>query len=444
MLKPFRLSRKATPFPFFKSSPFKQKLPAFNHKSICYFSRGNIVIVEKTFDVVITGAGIVGLATALKLIEKKPDLKIAVLEKEKEPALHQTGNNSGVIHSGLYYKPGSLKATNCINGYNQLIRFCDANDIKYELCGKVVVATTKEELPTMNMLYERGVENGLKGLLKLNTEELKEYEPNVNGIAGIYVPQTGIINYTAVAKKYLELFLNKGGEFYAREKVINIRNRSGKAEVITQNQTFICDHFVNCAGLFSDQVARMTGMAHDIRIIPFRGEYYQLRDEATHLVRNLIYPVPNPDFPFLGVHFTRMIDGGIEAGPNAVLAFAREGYTKGGIKLNELLNSLLWPGFQKVAWKYWKTGMGEMYRSFSKTAFTKALQRLLPELREEDLVTGGAGVRAQACDRSGGLIDDFVILENEFAVNVCNAPSPAATSSLSIGDIISDRILKRF
>lgn len=399
--------------------------------------------MDKNFDIVITGAGIVGLATALKLKEKNAHLKIAVLEKEKEPALHQTGNNSGVIHSGLYYKPGSLKAINCINGYNQLINFCDKNDIDYELCGKIVVATRQEELPTMDTLFERGVKNGLKGLVKLNAQEIKEHEPHVNGIAGIYVPQTGIIDYSAVAKKYLELFQQKGGEFFPQEKVINIRNRSGKAEVITQNRSFVCNHFVNCAGLFSDNIARMTGMAHDLRIIPFRGEYYELKKEASHLVKNLIYPVPDPAFPFLGVHFTRMIGGGIEAGPNAVLAFAKEGYTKGGIKINELLNSLLWPGFQKVARKYWQTGIGEVYRSFYKPAFTKALQRLLPELREEDLVPGGAGVRAQACDKNGGLIDDFVILENEFAVNVCNAPSPAATSSLSIGDTISERILKR-
>lgn len=399
--------------------------------------------MEKIFDIVITGAGIVGLATALKLKEKNPHLKIAVLEKEKEPALHQTGNNSGVIHSGLYYKPESLKATNCINGYNQLINFCDKHDIKYELCGKVVVATREEELAAMETLFKRGIQNGLKGLVKLSSEEISEHEPHVNGIAGIFVPQTGIVNYATVAKKYLELFQEKEGEFFPGEKVISINGRPGKAEVATQNQTFICNHFVNCAGLFSDDIARMTGMANDLRIIPFRGEYYELKKEASHLVKNLIYPVPDPAFPFLGVHFTRMIDGGIEAGPNAVLAFAKEGYTKGNIKMNELFNSLLWPGFQKVAWKYWKTGMGEVYRSFSKPAFTKALQRLLPDLREQDLIPGGAGVRAQACDKSGGLIDDFVILENKFAVNVCNAPSPAATSSLSIGDIISDRILKR-
>lgn len=395
------------------------------------------------FDIIIIGAGIVGLATALKLKEKNPTLKIAVLEKESKPAQHQTGNNSGVIHSGLYYRPGSLKAKNCINGYNQLIRFCDRNDVKYDLCGKIVVATREQELPLMETLIERGTQNGLTNLKKLSAEELREYEPHVNGIAGIFVPQTGIIDYSAVSEKYLQLFQEKEGRFFPNEKVTKIQYVNGVAEVITQNNNFQSTLIVNCAGLYSDSIARMTGMGKDLQIIPFRGEYYELKPEASHLVKNLIYPVPDPSFPFLGVHFTRMINGGIEAGPNAVLAFAREGYSKNRINLGELMNSLLWPGFQKVAWKYWQTGMGEMYRSFSKAAFTKALQRLLPELQESDLIIGGAGVRAQACDKNGGLIDDFVILENNFAVNVCNAPSPAATSSLSIGDTVSDLVLKR-
>ncbi|MGK7391726.1 MAG: L-2-hydroxyglutarate oxidase [Candidatus Cyclobacteriaceae bacterium M2_1C_046] len=395
------------------------------------------------FDIVIIGGGIVGLATALKLKNKNEALKIAVLEKEAKPAQHQTGHNSGVIHSGLYYKPGSLKAKNCIDGYNQLIRFCDENDVKYELCGKVVVATREQELPFLKTLLERGSLNGLNGLKNLNVDELREYEPHVNGIAGIFVPQTGIIDYSAVTNKYLENFKKLGGKFFPNEKVIKINYSKGQTEVITNNKTYTSKLLVNCAGLYSDEIARMTGMAKDLQIIPFRGEYYELKKEASHLVKNLIYPVPDPAFPFLGVHFTRMINGGIEAGPNAVLAFAKEGYTKRKFNVGELMNSLLWPGFQKVAWKYWQTGMGEMYRSFSKAAFTKALQRLLPELKEEDLITGGAGVRAQACDRNGGLLDDFVILENEFAINVCNAPSPAATSSLAIGDTVSELVLAR-
>ena len=395
------------------------------------------------YDILVIGGGIVGLATAWKLIEKRPSLKIAVLEKEAKPAQHQTGNNSGVIHSGLYYKPGSLKAQNCIQGYEELILFCDENDVKYELCGKVVVATREQEIPLMEKLMDRGKQNGLKNLKRLSADELKEYEPHVNGIAGIFVPQTGIVDYSTVADKYLNLFQNKGGQFFPKEKVLKILRSNGQAEVVTNNKTYTANLVVNCAGLYSDTIARMTGMAYDLQIIPFRGEYYELKPEASHLVKNLIYPIPDPAFPFLGVHFTRMINGGIEAGPNAVLAFAREGYTRNKLNINELMSSLMWPGFQKVAWKYWRTGMGEMYRSFSKAAFTIALQRLLPELKESDLISGGAGVRAQACDKSGGLIDDFVILENEFAVNVCNAPSPAATSSLAIGGTVSDRVLAR-
>lgn len=395
------------------------------------------------YDIVIIGAGIVGLATALKLKQKSPDLKVAVLDKEANPAMHQTGNNSGVIHSGLYYKPGSLKALNCINGYNQLVRFCEEHNVPFERCGKVVVATREEEVPIMETLLERGQKNGLDGLKRLSGEEIKEYEPHVHGVAAIFVPQTGIVNYKKVSEKYLEIFQSLGGEFFPGHKVKKIIQKKEGVITETNTETFHSRIIVNCAGLYSDVIARMTGMAQDIKIIPFRGEYFELKPESHHLVKNLIYPVPDPAFPFLGVHFTRMIEGGIEAGPNAVFAFAKEGYTKGRINLNELIGSLRWPGFQKVAWKYWRTGMGEMYRSFSKGAFTRALQRLIPEIQETDLLPGGAGVRAQACDKNGGLLDDFVILENEFAVNVCNAPSPAATSSLSIGDTVSDRALNK-
>ncbi|MCX2746088.1 L-2-hydroxyglutarate oxidase [Mangrovivirga sp. M17] len=396
------------------------------------------------YDIIIIGGGIVGLATAYQLSIKKKGLKIAVLEKEDQLALHQTGNNSGVIHSGLYYKPGSLKAKNCVGGYKMLLDFCDQNEIKYELCGKVVVATDEFQLSQLDVLRDRGAKNGLEGILKLNESELKEYEPHVSGIAGLYVPQTGIIDYKEVANKYAELFKKNGGEIHLNAKVENIILKGGERILNTNKGDFKTNVIVNCAGLYSDKVAKMTGQKMNVKIIPFRGEYYELKPEKHHLVKNLIYPVPDPNFPFLGVHFTRMINGGIEAGPNAVLAFEREGYSKTDINVAELLESLTWPGFIKVASKYWKTGFGEMYRSFSKSAFTKALQKLMPELKEEDLMPGGAGVRAQACDKNGGLIDDFLILESEGVVNVCNAPSPAATSSLSIGDVVSDKILDQF
>lgn len=396
------------------------------------------------YDIIIIGAGIVGLATALKIKAKKPALKLLVLDKEDHLAAHQTGHNSGVIHSGLYYKPGSLKATNCISGYNQLIAFCNEHEVPYELCGKIVVATSEKEVSYMHNLYERGRQNGLKELRLLKGGELKEHEPYVNGLEGIYVPQTGIVNYKKVAAKYAQLIQDNDAEIRLGEKVVDIKTANHHCEVITSETSYTAKLVVNCSGLYSDKVAKFTQQNLNVKIIPFRGEYYKLNPDKEHLIKNLVYPVPDPNFPFLGVHFTRMMEGGIEAGPNAVLAFQREGYKKSDINLLELAESLRWPGFQKVAKKYWKTGMGEMYRSFSKAAFTKALQKLLPDIREEDLAPGGAGVRAQACDRNGGLIDDFLILENEFAVNVCNAPSPAATSSLAIGDKVSSLALKRF
>lgn len=394
------------------------------------------------------GAGIVGLASALKILSKKPGAKILILEKEQKVATHQTGHNSGVIHSGLYYKPGSLKAKNCIEGYRQLVEFCQAEQIKHEICGKVVVATSKEQLPTLDVLFDRGRENGLDGLIKLDSKEaLQAYEPHVNGIAGIFVPQTGIVDYKEVAEAYARKIKDLGGEIVFGRKVISIdanRNWSYKEVIVkTDHEEYQSDILVNCAGLFSDRVAQLTNMSPNLRIIPFRGEYYKIKPEKHHLVKNLIYPVPDPNFPFLGVHFTRMIHGGIEAGPNAVLAYAREGYSKSDINFTEFLQSISWPGFLKVASKYWKTGLGEFHRSYSKKAFTKALQELLPEISEDDLMDGGAGVRAQACDKNGGLLDDFMIMESENVINVCNAPSPAATASLSIGDHISEKVLTR-
>jgi (S)-2-hydroxyglutarate dehydrogenase len=396
------------------------------------------------YDIIVVGGGIVGLATALQLKKTNPRLSLVLIEKESALATHQTGNNSGVIHSGLYYKPGSLKATNCIHGYDLLLAFCREHEIPFDLCGKIVVATEEKELSLLNNLLVRGEQNGLKNLKRLKKEELKEYEPHVNGLEGIFVPQTGIVDYTKVALKYGELIRNLGGIIQLNEKVIDIRKDAHSSTVITPTQSYTGKLVINCAGLYSDKIARMTVPQMNVKIIPFRGEYYKLKKEKESLVRNLIYPVPDPNFPFLGVHFTRMAKGGVEAGPNAVLAFAREGYKKSTIKFGELAESLAWPGFQKVAAKYWRTGMGEMYRSFSKAAFTTALQKLIPDIQQSDLVEGGAGVRAQACDRNGGLVDDFLILEDQQVINVCNAPSPAATSSLSIGETVAQLALKRF
>jgi (S)-2-hydroxyglutarate dehydrogenase len=396
------------------------------------------------YDIVIIGGGIVGLATALKIKESRPELSVALLEKEKQLAMHQTGNNSGVIHSGIYYKPGSLKALNCIEGYHQLIDFAKREGIPYKLCGKVIVATDPKELPAMENIYQRGLENGLKGLKKLNATELKEYEPHVNGIAGIYVPQTGIIDYKQVSAKYAEVFKKLGGEIYTDTKVIDLRTNAESSEIISDKKTYGAKLVVNCAGLFSDRIAAIHNKKLDVRIIPFRGEYYELKPEKQYLVKTLIYPVPDPNFPFLGVHFTNMVGGGVEAGPNAVFAFKREGYKKTDFVLSDVTASLSWPGFRKVMFKYWKTGLGEYYRSFSKAAFTKALQRLIPEVQESDLIPGSAGVRAQACDRTGGLLDDFSIVEDSKMVHVLNAPSPAATSSLSIGKKVSEIVLRRF
>lgn len=400
--------------------------------------------MPQKYDVLIVGAGIVGLATALKIKEKKPELSVIVLDKESDIAKHQTGNNSGVIHSGLYYKPGSQKAINCISGYHMLIDFCNTHKVDYELCGKVVIAIDENELPELEKLYKRGLEHGLSDLKMLDSKGIKEYEPHINGIKGFHVPQTGIVNYSLVADKMAEVFKSLGGEILLDSKVIKVDKANSSVNVHTENNLIEASYLVNCAGLYSDKVARINGDHEDIKIVPFRGEYFKLSKEKEYLIKNLVYPVPDPNFPFLGVHFTRMKKGGVEAGPNAVLAYRREGYKKSQISISEFLETLAWPGFRKVAAKYWRTGLGEFYRSYSKKAFTKALQRLLPEITPKDLVPGGAGVRAQACDKNGGLLDDFAIHESDRTVNVYNAPSPAATSSLAIGNTIADITLKHF
>lgn len=400
----------------------------------------------KTFDIIIVGAGIVGLATAFKLIEKKPDLKICLIEKEDSVSKHQTGNNSGVIHSGIYYKPGSMKAINCRRGYKMLLDFCDENEIPYDICGKVIVATNEDEIPRLNNLFERGQQNGLQGLKMLSAEELKEIEPYVNGVKGIKVPETGIIGYKVVSKKLADLIKQKDVELRFSERLENIKenNSLNKTEIITNKDVYNCKLLITCCGLQSDRVAKLNNKNLNVKIIPFRGEYYTIKKERRNLVKNLIYPVPDPQFPFLGVHFTRMLDGKVEAGPNAVFAFKREGYKKTDIDFKDLADSLFWKGFLSVMFKYWKVGIGEFYRSYYKPAFVKALQKLLPEIQADDLEVGGAGIRAQACDINGNLVDDFLFVENKKVIHVCNAPSPAATSALSIGDTIAKKIINKF
>lgn len=397
------------------------------------------------YDVIIIGAGIVGLATGLKILEKKPGTRLLILEKENDIAMHQTGNNSGVIHAGVYYKPGSLKAINCTTGYRMLLEFCNKENINYDLCGKLIVATREDELPRLDNLYQRATQNGLEKVVKISKEEIKDYEPYASGIAAIYVPYTGIIDYREVSARYAEIIRDRhNGEILLSHKALDIRKKGSEAEVITEKGAFSTRLIINTAGLFSDKIAALSHNNLQVKIIPFRGEYSVLRPEKRYLVKGLIYPVPDPNFPFLGVHFTKRIDGGVEAGPNAVWAFKREGYKFTDFSFEDFTGSLGWKGFRKVMMQYWQMGLGEYWRSFNKRALTSALQRLLPELKQDDIITGGSGVRAQACDKNGGLIDDFLFAEDDHIINVLNAPSPAATASLAIGDTISDKFLKRF
>ena len=395
---------------------------------------------KTSFDIIIVGAGLVGLATAYNLKVKFPQKSLLIIEKENGVSQHQSGHNSGVIHSGIYYKPGSLKAKNCLEGYNALLDFAKEHDIPYDICGKIIVATDNNEIGALENIYNRGVENGLSSLKKLNREELLEYEPHVDGVAGVHVPQTGIIDYPAMASKLLLLIQGLGGVAVFGESVKKIGKDGGGYIIGTNNEIYQAKKVITCAGLQSDRVSRLDSDDNDLKIIPFRGEYYKLKKDKESLVKNLIYPVPNPEFPFLGVHFTRMINGGVEAGPNAVLAFKREGYKFSDLSIKDLTDTFTWPGFWKIAFKYGRTGAMEMYRSLSKSSFTRSLQKLIPEIQEEDLVDGGAGVRAQACDRDGNLVDDFNFKEAENIIHVRNAPSPAATSCLAIGKYITERI----
>lgn len=391
------------------------------------------------YDFAIVGGGIVGLSTGMAIYNRFPNAKVVVIEKEAAVAKHQTGHNSGVIHSGIYYKPGSYKARFARQGSRSMTEFCQKHNIDHDICGKVIVATKPEELPLLDNLYERGLQNEL-AIEKIDAGQLKEIEPHVAGLAAIRVPMAGIVNYRQVSEKFAEIIRGHGGDILLNTKVEIINE--GKAEVVieTNNGTVKAGIVINCAGLHSDRVAAAAGYKTDMKIVPFRGEYYKLKPEKRYLVKNLIYPVPNPKFPFLGVHFTRMIDGEVDAGPNAVLGFKREGYKKTDFSAKDLTETLTYGGFWKLASKFMKEGMEEYIRSFSKAQFTKSLQALIPEIQEDDLVPAPAGVRAQALKDDGSMVDDFHIIMGQRSIHVCNAPSPAATASIEIGKEVARRI----
>jgi Predicted dehydrogenase len=393
-----------------------------------------------TYDIAIVGTGIVGLATGLNILKNNPNLKICLFEKESNIALHQTGNNSGVIHSGVYYKPGSLKALNCKRGYDLMLNFLQEHNIPYELCGKIIVATDESEFQALDNIYKRGLENGLDNLKIMDGNEMKEVEPHVAGLKAIHVPQAGITDYKAVSAQYQKILESKGATFLFNHKVVDLKSENGTVTVKTSKGNFNTGKVINCGGLYSDKLARLTLTELEYKIVPFRGEYYDLKPSAYKLVKGLIYPVPDPNFPFLGVHFTKTIYGGVESGPNAVFAFSREGYKKRNINISELVESLTYAGFISLALKFWKEGSMEMYRSFSKKAYVNSLQKLIPSITANDVIKGGAGVRAQALKRDGSMVDDFLILNSKDVINICNAPSPAATASLAIGEHIATLI----
>lgn len=396
------------------------------------------------YDVAIVGGGIVALATARALTERAPRTRLVLLEKEARLAQHQTGHNSGVIHGGIYYRPGSAKARLCVEGGRLLIEFCEAHGIRWERCGKVIVATAPDELPRLQALYERGLANGVPGLALIDPPRLRELEPHARALRAIHAPNTGIVDYREVAAALARDLTGHGVTIETGARVDAVRRTAEGLELVTPRLTVHARALINCAGLYADEIARRAGAAPGVRIIPFRGEYYFLRPERRHLVRGLIYPVPDPAFPFLGVHFTRTVHGDVEAGPNAVLAFAREGYTFGRVNVRELAGTLAYRGFWAMAGRYWRTGAYEMYRSLSRAAFVRALRRLVPDLRPEDVRRGGAGVRAQAVSPDGTLVDDFRIVEAADAIHVLNAPSPAATASLAIGRHIAGLAADRF
>ena len=396
------------------------------------------------YDIAIIGGGIIGLSTAMHILQKRPTLKVVVVEKENTLAKHQTGNNSGVIHSGIYYKPGSWKSEFCVSGVTKIKEFCDDNEIEYVDCGKTIVASSENELGRLQDLYERGQANGVPGLEMIGPERLQEIEPHVAGVQALWSPKTGIVDYVKITNRYADIFQENGGSVLLNTMVQNIDVREGEINIDTNNGTLNTKHVINCAGLYSDKVAEMMGQDIGVHIIPFRGEYYKLSSSAEHLVKGLIYPVPDPRFPFLGVHYTRNIHGYVEAGPNAVLAFQQEGYKKTDINVGELSRTFMFPGFWKMLKNNWKTGMSELYRSYNKNKFVSDLQRLIPSIDSDSLVAGGAGVRAQAVDKTGFLLDDFKIVETSNSLHVINAPSPGATSSLAIGEHLSDLAEKNF
>ncbi len=393
-------------------------------------------------DVAIVGGGIVGLATAWRLLQRFPGTRVTILEKEERLAAHQTGHNSGVLHSGIYYRPGSLRATNCREGKFAMQQFCEQEGIAIDICGKVIVAIDEPELPRLQTIYERGQANGIQCTL-IDQERLRELEPHAAGIRAIHVPEAGILDYTQVCERLGQIVREQGGEIRLGARVTGVDVRSNEIVVRTPSGEVVAERLITCAGLQSDRLTQLTGQSPSAQIVPFRGEYFELIPEAHALCRNLIYPVPDPSFPFLGVHFTRMIHGGVECGPNAVLAFAREGYRKSTIHPGDLWETLTYPGFLRLAARHWKTGAGEMWRSVSKQAFVRALQRLVPEIRREHLLPAPAGVRAMALGRDGALLDDFVIQESERVINVGNAPSPAATAALDIGALIVEKLVER-
>lgn len=396
----------------------------------------------KTADVVIIGGGIIGLATGWQISRRFPGQSILILEKESQVAQHQTGHNSGVLHSGIYYKPGSLRAINCREGKRLMEEFCDAEEISWDQCGKVIVAVDEREFPALDRIYERGQLNGVHCEM-IGEDRVKVLEPHVAGIRGIHVPETGIVDYKQVSIRLAARIQEQDNQILTGTEVTGIRHHADSITVNTKQGDISAKQVINCGGLFSDRLARMGGAKPACKIVPFRGEYYVLKPAAEHLCKALIYPVPNPEFPFLGVHFTKMIHGGVECGPNAVWAFAREGYTKTRINIGDLFEAATYPGFRKMAFKYWKTGLKEMWRSFSKPAFVHELQRLIPEIKAADLEAAPAGVRAQALGPDGTLVDDFLIDESDRMINVLNAPSPAATSSLRIGSMITDLLARR-